>query len=960
MEKPDVDLIEGLSPAIAIEQKATSHNPRSTVGTVTEIHDYLRLLFARVGDPHCPEHGIDARRAERVADGRPRAGAARGHARDDPRARWWSGARASRRSSSTSCARRASCACASTARCTRSTSCRKLDRNRKHTVEIVVDRAEGVRRATGSQQRLAESFETALRHADGRALAVEMDAGREHLFSARFACPVVQLLDPRARAAPLLVQQPDGRLPALRRPGRDHASSIPSAWSPSRTCRSPAARSAAGTGATSSTSRCSRRSRSTTASTSTRRSRRCPSARSRSCCTAPGEEKIAFRYPGETRAQRREGARLRGHPAEPRAPLPRDRLRRGEGGARQVPQHARLPRVRRHAPAASRRATCAWPAAPSTSSPSLPLRAGAAVLRARWSSPGAQQAIAEKIVREIANRAAVPQQRGPRLPLARPLGGHALRRRGAAHPAREPDRLGPDRRDVRARRALASACTSATTSACIGTLKRLRDLGNSVIVVEHDEEAIARGRPRGRHGARRRRARRRDRRAGHARGDRCAIPASLTGQYLSGRKAIAIPARRRRARPDAAAAHRRGARQQPQERDRRHSGRPVRRASPGVSGSGKSTLVNDTLYHAVAHHLYGSSAEPAAHDAIEGLEHFDKVINVDQSPIGRTPRSNPATYTGLFTPIRELFAGRARVARARLRPRALLLQREGRALRGLPGRRRDQGRDALPARRLRAVRRLPRQALQPRDARGALQGQQHRRGARHDGGGRRTSSSRRCPRSRASSHTLLDVGLGYIKLGQSATTLSGGEAQRVKLALELSKRDTGRTLYILDEPTTGLHFHDIDLLLKVLHRLRDHGNTVVVIEHNLDVIKTADWVDRPGPRRRRRRRTGDRQGHARGRVPRAEELHRALPEGRARDACAQEGRLRLAAWTRARCSSEASTPRSRPPTRCRSCRATCPPRRAVAPWWSAQARRRARWRSRWSRTGARNRPWTAW
>ena len=270
-------------------------------------------------------------------------------------------------------------------------------------------------------------------------------------------------------------------------------------------------------------------------------------------------------------------------------------------------------------------------------------------------------------------------------------------------------------------------------------------------------------------------------------------------------------------------------------------------AVTGVSGSGKSTLVTEVLYRALARELNGSREPVGAHDALEGAEHVDKIIEIDQSPIGRTPRSNPATYTGLFGPIRELFAG---VPEARVRgykPGPLQLQRQGRPLRELQGRRDPQDRDAVPAGRLRPVRGLQGQALQPRGARDPLQGPLHRRRARDDRSRRRSSSSRRCRPSAPSSRRSFDVGLGYVHLGQPATTLSGGEAQRVKLSTELSRRATGRTLYVLDEPTTGLHFADVEKLLQVLHRLVDSGNTVLVIEHNLDVIKTADWIIDLGP-----------------------------------------------------------------------------------------------------------------
>ena len=270
-------------------------------------------------------------------------------------------------------------------------------------------------------------------------------------------------------------------------------------------------------------------------------------------------------------------------------------------------------------------------------------------------------------------------------------------------------------------------------------------------------------------------------------------------------------------------------------------------AVTGVSGSGKSTLVTEVLYRALARELNGSREPVGAHDALEGAEHIDKIIEIDQSPIGRTPRSNPATYVGLFTPIRELFAG---VPEARVRgykPGPLQLQRQGRPLRELQGRRDPQDRDAVPARRLRPVRGLQGQALQPRGARDPLQGQVDRRRARDDHRRGARVLLAPCPNVRAKLQTLNDVGLGYVHLGQPATTLSGGEAQRVKLSTELSRRATGRTLYVLDEPTTGLHFADVEKLLEVLHRLVDGGNTVLVIEHNLDVIKTADWIVDLGP-----------------------------------------------------------------------------------------------------------------
>jgi excinuclease ABC subunit A len=377
----------------------------------------------------------------------------------------------------------------------------------------------------------------------------------------------------------------------------------------------------------------------------------------------------------------------------------------------------------------------------------------------------------------------------------------------------------------------------------IATLKHLRDLGNSVIVVEHDEDMIRMadyvvdmGPGAGEHGG-----------MVIAEGTPKQVQAnaaSMTGQYMSGARNIEFPDERK-------------------EPDERHLriveayGNNLQRVSldlpvglltcvTGVSGSGKSTLINDTLYHAVAHHLYGSATEPAPYESIEGLEHFDKVINVDQSPIGRTPRSNPATYTGLFTPIRELFAGVPAAKERGYDPGRFSFNVKGGRCEAC------QGDGVLKV----EMHFLP-DVYVPCDV---CHGKRYNRETLDvQYKGRNISEVldmtvetayeffKPVPVVARKLKTLLDVGLGYIRLGQSATTLSGGEAQRVKLSLELSKRDTGRTLYILDEPTTGLHFHDIALLLEVIHRLRDQGNTVVIIEHNLDVIKTADWVIDLGP-----------------------------------------------------------------------------------------------------------------
>jgi excinuclease ABC subunit A len=376
------------------------------------------------------------------------------------------------------------------------------------------------------------------------------------------------------------------------------------------------------------------------------------------------------------------------------------------------------------------------------------------------------------------------------------------------------------------------------------TLKRLRDLGNSVIVVEHDEDAILTadyvvdmGLGAGVHGG--------EIIAQGTPEEIKASAASLTGQYLSGKLSIAVPTKRRAPDPKRIL------------KVIGASGNNLKNVSldlpvgllvcvTGVSGSGKSTLINDTLYDAVARHLYGSSTEPAPYEEINGLEFFDKVINVDQSPIGRTPRSNPATYTGLFTPIREIFSG---VPESRNRGYG-----PGRFSFNVKGGRCEacQGDGVLKV----EMHFLP-DIYVPCDVCHSKRYNRETLEVQYKGKNIHEILEMTVEKAYAffepvpviarKLRTLLDVGLGYISLGQSATTLSGGEAQRVKLSLELSKRDTGRTLYILDEPTTGLHFHDIDLLLKVLHRLREQGNSVVVIEHNLDVIKTADWVIDLGP-----------------------------------------------------------------------------------------------------------------
>jgi len=836
MEKPDVDLIEGLSPAISIEQKAASHNPRSTVGTITEIHDYLRLLFARVGDPHCPDHNITltAQSVSQMVDHvlqlpedarlmilAPLIVGRKGEQVDlfdELRAQGFVRLRIDGKVHEID-------------------GLPKLKKNVKHTVEVVIDR---LKVRADIKQRLAESFETALRHADGRAIAVEVDSGQEHLFSAKFACPVCSYSLPELEPRLFSFNNPMGACPRC-----DGLGAI-SFFDPKRVVAFPDLSLASGA-----------------IKGWDRRNQfyfqmlQCLAAHYAFDLETPfnalpqpvqeavlhgsGRDKIRFLYVGE-----RGNKFVREHTFEGVIPnLERryketDSLVVREELAKYLNTQA-CPEC--HGTRLRREACHVTVAGRSIYEISMLPLAQAVHFFETIALTGVKQAIADKIVREILNRLQFLNNVGlDYLSLERSAdtlsGGEAQRIRlasqigsgltGVMYVLDEPS-IGLHQRD---------------NARLLDTLKRLRDIGNSVIVVEHDEEAIMSadhvvdmGLGAGEHGGRVV--------AEGAPRDIAANPESLTGQYLSGRRRIEIPALRHRVNPKR------------QLEIVGASGNNLRNVSirvpaglfvcvTGVSGSGKSTLINDTLYHAVARSLYGSAAEPAPHESISGIELFDKVVNVDQSPIGRTPRSNPATYAGLFTPIRDLFAG---VPEARSRGYGA-----GRFSFNVKGGRCEacQGDGVIKV----EMHFLP-DIYVPCDV---CHGQRYNRETleiQYKGKSihevlqmtveQATEFFSAVPVISRKLQTLLDVGLGYITLGQSATTLSGGEAQRVKLSLELSKRDTGRTLYILDEPTTGLHFHDIDLLLRVLQRLRDHGNTVVVIEHNLDVIKTADWIIDLGP-----------------------------------------------------------------------------------------------------------------
>ncbi|MCX7627516.1 MAG: excinuclease ABC subunit UvrA, partial [Methylophilaceae bacterium] len=836
MEKPDVDLIEGLSPAISIEQKSTSHNPRSTVGTVTEIHDYLRLLFARAGDPECPEHGIrlESQTVSQMVDAvlalpeetrlmilAPVVTNRKGEQLDlfdDLRAQGFVRVRVD-------------------GRLYELDEVPKLAKTHKHNVDVVVDR---LKVRPDIKQRLAESFETALRLADGRAIAVEMDSGREQLFSAKFACPVcnyaLRELEPRLFS----FNNPMGACPRC-----DGLGQI-SFFDPKRVVAFPHLSLASG--AIKGWDRRNQFYFQMLQSLAAhygfdieRPFEELPAHVQQIVLYGSGKESIPFVYLNE-----RGIPFTRHHPFEGILPNLERRYRETESllvreelakylNTKLCPEceGARLRKEARHVRVGGRtlHEVCEWP-----------LRQTLAFFD-QLQLTGQKLAIADKIVKEIRSRLSFLTNVGlDYLSLSRSAdtlsGGEAQRIRlasqigsgltGVMYVLDEPS-IGLHQRD---------------NDRLLKTLHHLRDIGNTVIVVEHDQDAILSadyvvdiGPGAGEHG-------------GYivAQGtpqEVMAHPTSLTGQYLSGRKTIAVPKKRHRPDPE---------RWLKLERASGHNLKHVTLNLPvglfvcvtGVSGSGKSTLINDTLYRAVARHLYGSSTEPAPHGEIHGLEFFDKVVDVDQSPIGRTPRSNPATYTGVFTPIRELFAG---VPESRARGYG-----PGRYSFNVKGGRCEacQGDGVIRV----EMHFLP-DIYVPCDV---CKGQRYNRETLeiqykgkniHEVLAMTVEQAyeffNAVPLVARKLQTLLDVGLGYITLGQSATTLSGGEAQRVKLALELSKRDTGRTLYILDEPTTGLHFADIQLLLNVLHRLRDHGNTVVVIEHNLDVIKTADWIIDLGP-----------------------------------------------------------------------------------------------------------------
>ena len=838
MEKPDVDHIEGLSPAISIEQKSTSHNPRSTVGTITEIYDYLRLLFARAGEPRCPEHDIalDAQTVSQMVDHvlslpqesklmllAPLIEGRKGQHEqvfDTLRAEGFVRARVD-------------------GKVVELDEVPTLDKRRKHTIEAVVDRFK-VR--ADIQSRLADSFETTLKLSDGLARIAWMDDKRRKdiVFSARYACPVcgysLSELEPRLFS----FNNPAGACPTCDGLG------IHQFFDPERVVIHPEV--GLNAGAIRGWDRRNVYYYQLLNSLAKhydfdmdRPFMALPKSIQQLILYGSGEEAIEFSYFNDHGGEYRKL-----QPFEGVIPNMKRRYRDTESNV----VREELARYLSHQPCpdchgtrlnlGARHVYIQEQTLPDITA--MPIDTAQAFFTC-LKLPGRRGEIAAKIVKEISQRLDFLVNVGLEyLSLDRSAdtlsGGEAQRIRlasqigaglvGVMYILDEPS-IGLHQRD---------------NTRLLNTLTFLRDLGNTVIVVEHDEEAILSadhvvdiGPGAGVHGGRI-----------VAEGtpqDILDNPASLTGQYLSGRKSIQVPRHRTPNDPDRQLTIQGATGNNLQAID---VDIPVglMTAITGVSGSGKSTLINDTLYRHAALEINRSSEDPAHCDAILGLEQFDKVVDIDQSPIGRTPRSNPATYTQLFTPIRELFSGTPEARTRGYNPGRFSFNVKGGRCEACQG-------DGL----IKVEMHFLPDIYVPCDV---CKGKRYNRETlevKYKGKNihevldmtveEAFDFFNAIPPIKRKLQTLIDVGLSYITLGQNATTLSGGEAQRVKLARELSKRDTGRTLYILDEPTTGLHFHDIEQLLAVLHRLRDHGNTIVVIEHNLDVIKTADWIIDMGP-----------------------------------------------------------------------------------------------------------------
>ncbi|WP_292440269.1 excinuclease ABC subunit UvrA [Methylophaga sp.] len=837
MEKPDVDHIEGLSPAISIEQKSTSHNPRSTVGTITEIYDYLRLLFARAGEPRCPTHQqplaaqtvsqmvdmvLDMPEGKKLMLLAPVIQDRKGEHRDvleELRIQGFVRARVN-------------------GQVIELDNPPELELRKKHTIEAVVDRFK-VR--DDLQQRLAESFETALKMADGVAKVVDMDdESDETLFSARFACPQCGYSIPELEPRMFSFNNPAGAC------GTCDGLGIKQFVDPARVVAHPEM--------------------SLTAGAIRGWDRRnayyyqmlqslakhyqfdlempfeALSEEVRQVLLfGSGNTSIDFKYMGDRGKQV-----TRKHPFEGIIPNMQRRYHETESNSVRE-ELARFHSVRAcpdchgtRLTQASRHVFVQETTLPEVTQ--MPIGEASKFFET-LSLPGNRGEIAAKIITEISARLSFLVNVGlDYLNLARSAetlsGGEAQRIRlasqigaglvGVMYILDEPS-IGLHQRD---------------NDRLLATLTRLRDLGNTVIVVEHDEDAIRTadfvldiGPGAGVHGG--------EIVCQGSPQDIMDCEQSLTGQFLSGKRKIEVPSQREKFHAGKVIGLRGACGNNLQNVD---IDIPVGLMTcvTGVSGSGKSTLINETLLKLTARTLNGSSDEPAPHQDILGLDQLDKVVAINQSPIGRTPRSNPATYTGLFTPIRELFAGTPEARSRGYGPGRFSFNVKGGRCEACQG-------DGL----IKVEMHFLPDIYVPCDVCKGARYNRETLDIRYKG---KTITDvldmtiedanvffENIPVVAKKLQTLIDVGLTYIKLGQNATTLSGGEAQRVKLAKELSKRDTGKTLYVLDEPTTGLHFYDIEQLLKVLHSLRDRGNTIVVIEHNLDVIKTADWIIDMGP-----------------------------------------------------------------------------------------------------------------
>ncbi|OPX54755.1 Excinuclease ABC subunit A [Oceanospirillum multiglobuliferum] len=838
MEKPDIDHIEGLSPAISIEQKSTSHNPRSTVGTITEIYDYLRLLFARAGTPFCPEHNLplEAQEISQMVDQvlalpedtkimllapvvRARKGEhlnllaelkGQGFVRVRIDNQIWE-----------------------------LDEVPTLDKNKKHNIDVVVDR---IKVRQDQQQRLAESFETALQLADGIAIVSFMDEDRPEInLSSKFACPecgyAIQELEPRLfsfnnpagacqRCDGLGVHQFFNQEKLISNPHSSLAEGAIRGWD---------------RGSVYYFSMLSAVARHYGFKLETPW-QELPKSAQEAVLQGSGKIELEFIYIND-----RGDKVIRKHPFEGVVPNMERRYRETESqmvreelskylSVQPCPSchGTRLREEARHVRIAER-------TLPEITR--LPIGSAYEYYQ-QLTLEGRKGEIASKIVTEIQQRLQFLVNVGLNyLTLERSAdtlsGGEAQRIRlasqigaglvGVMYILDEPS-IGLHQRD---------------NERLISTLTHLRDLGNTVIVVEHDEDAIRCadyvldiGPGAGVHGGQI-----------VAQGTPAEIMAnkdSITGQYLSGTRCIAIPKYRIPANPEKMLKLKGATGNNLQNTDL-HIAAGLMTCITGVSGSGKSTLINGTLYPILARELNrNTTLTPAPYHSIEGLELFDKVIDIDQSPIGRTPRSNPATYTGLFTPIRELFSGTQEARSRGYKPGRFSFNVKGGRCEACQG-------DGL----IKVEMHFLPDIYVPCDV---CKGKRYNRETlevRYKGKNIHEvlemtiedamNFFSAVPALARKLQMLMEVGLSYIRLGQSATTLSGGEAQRVKLAKELSKRDTGQTIYILDEPTTGLHFEDIQQLMQVLQRLRDHGNTIVVIEHNLDVIKTADWIIDLGP-----------------------------------------------------------------------------------------------------------------